>query len=259
MNEKEIPTTISANGNGMSKCPFHTGQLKKAAGQGVLNYDLWPELLRLNILRQHSDLVNPMDPDFDYAKEFASLDLEQVKKDIAEVLTTPQEWWPPDFGHYGPLMIRLAWHSAGSYRIGDGRGGASRGNIRFPPVSNWPDNVNLDKARRLLWPGKQKYGRKLSWADLIILAGNVALESMGLKTFGFSGGREDVWQPEEDIYWGEEWSGWPTSATRAIASSRIRWRPCRWASSTSTPRGLTANPTRWLPPTTSARRSAAWA
>ena len=206
---KETKSKMAQNGNGQSKCPFHTGQMKKAAGKGVSNYDFWPDLLRLNILRQHSELSNPMGKDFDYAKEFESLDLQAVKKDIIEVMTTSQDWWPADFGHYGPLFIRMAWHSAGTYRIADGRGGGSRGGQRFPPLDSWPDNANLDKARRLLWPVKKKYGRKLSWADLIILAGNVALEHMGLRTVGFSGGREDVWQAEEDIYWGSEaeWLG----------------------------------------------------
>ncbi|MGP8070159.1 MAG: catalase/peroxidase HPI [Candidatus Bathyarchaeia archaeon] len=171
---------------------------------GTTNRDWWPNQLRLGMLDQPSSRANPMGEGFNYAKEFKSLDLGAVKKDLRELMTKSQDWWPADFGHYGPLLIRMAWHSAGTYRIGDGRGGAGGGNQRFPPVNSWPDNVNLDKARRLLWPIKQKYGRKISWADLMILAGNVALESMGFKTFGFGGGREDIWRPQEDIYWGTE-------------------------------------------------------
>ena len=171
---------------------------------GTTNRDWWPNQLRLGMLDQPSSRANPMGEDFNYAKEFKSLDLKAVKKDLRELMTKSQDWWPADFGHYGPLLIRMAWHSAGTYRIGDGRGGAGAGNQRFPPVNSWPDNVNLDKARRLLWPIKQKYGRKISWADLMILAGNVALESMGFKTFGFGGGREDIWEPQEDVYWGTE-------------------------------------------------------
>jgi len=181
-----------------SKCPF-TG-----ATPAHTNRDWWPNQLNLQILHQHSSLSNPMGEKFDYAKEFNSLDLKAVIKDLHAVMTDSQDWWPADFGHYGPLFIRMAWHSAGTYRIGDGRGGAGAGQQRFAPLNSWPDNVNLDKARRLLWPIKQKYGRKISWADLMILAGNVALESMGFKTFGFGGGREDVWEPEEDVYWGPE-------------------------------------------------------
>ena len=168
------------------------------------NRDWWPNELNLELLHQHTAKSNPMGADFNYAKEFKTLNLEAVKKDLRALMTSSQDWWPADFGNYGPLFIRMAWHSAGTYRIGDGRGGAGHGNQRFPPLNSWPDNVNLDKARRLLWPIKQKYGRKLSWADLMILAGNVALESMGLKIFGFGGGREDYWEPEEDIYWGPE-------------------------------------------------------
>src|SRR5579863_5920764 len=187
-----------------SKCPFN-----HAAGSGTSNRDWWPNQVNLKILSQHSAKSDPMDKDFNYAAEFKTLDLAAVKKDLVALMTASQDWWPADFGHYGPLFIRMAWHSAGTYRTGDGRGGAGSGQQRFAPLNSWPDNVSLDKARRLLWPIKQKYGRKISWADLLILAGNVALETMGFKTFGFGGGREDVWEPDEDVYWGTEktWLG----------------------------------------------------
>jgi catalase-peroxidase len=202
------------NSDKVSKCPVTGATSKHNSGtSGTKNRDWWPDQLKLNILRQHSALSNPMGKDFNYAREFKSLDLKAIKSDLHNLMTDSQEWWPADFGHYGPLFIRMAWHSAGTYRTGDGRGGAGSGQQRFAPLNSWPDNVNLDKARRLLWPIKQKYGRKISWADLMILTGNVALESMGFKTFGFGGGREDVWEAEEDIFWGSE-SKWLESNKR---------------------------------------------
>src|ERR1700678_2549470 len=191
-------------GNQEAKCP-----VRHAVAGSPGNSGWWPNQLNLKILHQNSPLSDPMDKEFCYAEEFKTLDLHAVVKDLHALMTTSQPWWPADFGHYGPFFIRMAWHSAGTYRIGDGRGGAGSGSQRFAPLNSWPDNVSLDKARRLLWPIKQKYGRKLSWADLMILTGNVALESMGFKTFGFGGGREDIWEPEEDIYWGPEttWLG----------------------------------------------------
>ena len=206
--ETPASTNHGQSSSAESKCPFSGGRTHTAAGTWT-NADWWPNQLNLKILHQHSALSNPMDPEFCYAEEFKSLDLNAVIKDLRELMTSSQPWWPADYGHYGPLFIRMAWHSAGTYRIGDGRGGAGAGTQRFAPLNSWPDNVSLDKARRLLWPIKQKYGKKISWADLMVLTGNVALETMGFKTFGFGGGREDVWEPGEDIFWGPEakWLG----------------------------------------------------
>ena len=207
--------------NTVGKCPFTGGAVNKSAGGGTTNRDWWPSQLKLNILRQHSSLSDPMGEGFNYAEEFKSLDLAAVKQDIVDLMTQSQDWWPADFGHYGPFFIRMAWHSAGTYRIGDGRGGAGSGDQRFAPLNSWPDNTNLDKARLLLWPVKQKYGRKLSWADLMVLTGNCALESMGFKTFGFGGGREDAWEPEEAVYWGSE-TEWMGDSVRYAGSNGTR-------------------------------------
>ncbi|NNF86610.1 MAG: catalase/peroxidase HPI [Winogradskyella sp.] len=200
----ESKGNFGINDSDASQCPFLSGKQKTVGGGGVKNRDWWPNELKLNILRQHAPKSDPMGDDFDYAKEFNSINFAELKQDVLNLMTDSQDWWPADYGHYGGFMIRMAWHSAGTYRVGDGRGGAGTGNQRFAPINSWPDNGNLDKARLLLWPIKKKYGRKISWADLMILAGNCALESMGFPTFGFAGGREDIWEPEQDVYWGSE-------------------------------------------------------
>ena len=212
-----------------SKCPVLGGSHRHTAVGATANQHWWSNQLNLKVLHQNSPQSDPMGEEFNYAEEFKTLDLDALKQDIEAVMTTSQDWWPADYGHYGPLFIRMAWHSAGTYRIGDGRGGASSGTLRFAPLNSWPDNVSLDKARRLLWTVKQKYGRKISWADLMVFTGNCALESMGLKTFGFAGGREDVWEPEEDITGGRRTRGSVTSVTAASGISRILLAPYKWA------------------------------
>ena len=214
----------------VSKCPVmgHANNpAASKAGRGTSNHDWWPNQLKLNILHQHTAKSNPLGADFNYADEFKKLDLAALKQDLYALMTDSQDWWPADYGHYGPMFIRMAWHSAGTYRVSDGRGGAGHGKQRFAPLNSWPDNVNLDKARRLLWPIKQKYGNQISWADLMILTGNCALESMGFKTFGFGGGREDIWEPEEDVYWGAEaeWLATSNKPNSRYSGERDRENP----------------------------------
>lgn len=212
-------------------CPAGFGRVVAPPVEGGGNRDWWPNQLNLKILQKNPDVINPLDDDFDYATAVQTLDVDAVRADIVEVMHTSQDWWPADFGHYGPFFIRMSWHAAGTYRVSDGRGGAGAGMQRFAPLNSWPDNASLDKARRLLWPVKKKYGKKLSWADLIVFAGNVALEDMGgFRTAGFAFGRDDRWEPEEDVYWGgPSSSGWTTGATPASAIWRTRWPRCRWA------------------------------
>jgi catalase-peroxidase len=246
------------NKEGAAGCPVTVEGRFRYPVEGGTNQDWWPKQLNLKILRKHQSVANPMDPDFDYAAAFNSVDLDELARDVDAVLTTSQDWWPADFGHYGGLMIRLSWHAAGTYRIEDGRGGAGDGAQRFAPLNSWPDNGNLDKARRLLWPVKQKYGQKISWADLLVLAGNVALESMGFETFGSAADARTSGSPTRTSTGARSRPGSATSVTPVTASSRRRWPPSRWASSTSTRRARTATRTRSPQRATSARRSAGW-
>ena len=256
MTENHDPVVVEGATPESGGCPVVPGLTHPT--QGDANQDWWPSGLNLKILAKNPAVADPMGEEFNYAEEFKTLDLAAVKRDIAAVLTDSKDWWPADFGHYGPLMIRMAWHLAGTYRINDGRGGAGAGQQRFAPLNSWPDNVSLDKARRLVWPVKKKYGRKISWGDLMVLTGNVALETMGFKTFGFGGGRVDVGSRTTTSTGGPRPPGWTTSATAATASCKSRWPRSRWASSTSTRRARTGTRTRSPRPATSARRSAGW-